>query len=525
MEYYQRHELKKINPESDEYAIILYLNDHLTEFANELGTDTKPREDILTKTKQLINEKYPNLKITMVKVMVGGMALTSIDLIGGNTSSAKAAGTTTPPHVSQTDSIYHQVSAGDTLWNISRKYNATVDNIKQANHLRSDVLSINQRLIIPKAIHTVAAGDYLTVLAKKYGTTVNAIKEANGLTTDETRIGQTLIIPTLIGGQAVETNTSVPSTPTQGTKYTVVPGDSLFSIAKRFGTSVDALKSSNQLSSDLLRVGQVLTIPTNGNPTAPPPPPAPALAPTNESTSYTVQAGDTLWGIARKHNISVDQLKQANQLSSNTIGVGQTLTIPSGTTRVEAPPAPAVNADIVNAQQKLQTLGYYAVPTMTGSYDDPTRQAVSGFQADYSLPVTGTVDAATRTAIDHAITKKALVNDATKYLGVPYKWGGTTPAGFDCSGFVHYMFNQHGVNMARNTSAGLYQTGTPVDRAKLQPGDLVFFAVNTTGTISHVGFYMGNNQFISATNSKGIAVYSINDSYWGKYYVGAKRVY
>lgn len=304
MEYFQRHELKK-SSENDEYSIIVYLNDQLTEFSEELGTETKPREDFLTKTKQLINEKYPNIKITMVKVMVGGMALTSIDLIGENSSSAKAAGTTTTPHVSQTDSIYHQVSAGDTLWNISRKYNATVDNIKQANHLRSDVLSINQRLIIPKAIHTVATGDYLTVLAKKYGTTVNAIKEANGLTTDETRIGQTLIIPTLIGGQAAETNTSVPSTPTQGTKYTVVSGDSLFAIAKRFGTSVDALKSSNQLSSDLLRVGQVLTIPTTGNTAPAAPAPSPQPPPTNENTSYTVQAGDTLWGIARKHSVSI----------------------------------------------------------------------------------------------------------------------------------------------------------------------------------------------------------------------------
>ncbi|MEH7440560.1 thiamine pyrophosphate-binding protein [Neobacillus drentensis] len=113
-------------------------------------------------------------------------------------------------------------------------------------------------------------------------------------------------------------------------------------------------------------------------------------------------------------------------------------------------------------------LGYFAVTTSTESYDAPTTEAIKKFQADYSLPSTGTVNEATKTAIDHAVVKKGLINDTEKYLGVKYVWGGTTPAVFDCSGFIYYMFNQHGVNMSRNTSAGLYTTGTPVDRAHLQ---------------------------------------------------------
>lgn len=253
----------------------------------------------------------------------------------------------------------------------------------------------------------------------------------------------------------------------------------------------------------------------------------PAPSTNKEVTSYTVVAGDSLSVIAKKFNVSVNQLKQANHLTSDIILVGQVLTIPGATqpNAAETPARVETNDNLTVVQKNLKELGYYAVPTMTGSYDATTTAAIKNFQADYGLNVTGKIDTATMTAIDHAIVKKALTEDATRYLGVPYKWGGTTPAGFDCSGFVYYMFNQHGVNMARNTSSGLAKMGIGISKSKLQPGDLVFFAVNNPNTISHVGFYMGNNQFIFATSSKGIAVASMNDSYWSKYYVGAKRVY
>src|SRR5690606_31469151 len=86
----------------------------------------------------------------------------------------------------------------------------------------------------------------------------------------------------------------------------------------------------------------------------------------------------------------------------------------------------------------------------------------------------------------------ALIKDSYNYIGVPYKWGGTTPAGFDCSGFVSFMFSQHGIDIPRVTSGDYYKMGTTVSKNSLQPGDLVFFAVNSPSTISHVGFYVGN---------------------------------
>ncbi|WP_075617247.1 C40 family peptidase [Paenisporosarcina indica] len=121
-----------------------------------------------------------------------------------------------------------------------------------------------------------------------------------------------------------------------------------------------------------------------------------------------------------------------------------------------------------------------------------------------------------------ASTGNEIVNYAKSLSGIAYKYGGSTPSGFDCSGFTSYVYKKFDVNLPR-TAASQYGAGTAVSKSNLQQGDLVFFN-NLGAGISHVGIYVGNSNFISATSSKGIATVSINDSYWGKYYVGAKRV-
>ncbi|GEN83046.1 hypothetical protein SLU01_13580 [Sporosarcina luteola] len=117
----------------------------------------------------------------------------------------------------------------------------------------------------------------------------------------------------------------------------------------------------------------------------------------------------------------------------------------------------------------------------------------------------------------------SIVETATSLKGIKYAYGGTTTAGFDCSGFVRYVFNQHDINLSR-TSSGMYASGTKVDKEDLKAGDLVFF--NTSGKgVSHVGIYVGDGSFAHASTSKGVRVDKLNDPYyWGKRYVGAKRV-
>lgn len=122
-----------------------------------------------------------------------------------------------------------------------------------------------------------------------------------------------------------------------------------------------------------------------------------------------------------------------------------------------------------------------------------------------------------------ASTSTSLVSSAKAQLGTPYRYGGVTSSGFDCSGYTQFVFNKEGISIPRTTGQQ-YATGKPVSKSNLETGDLVFF--NTSGRgVSHVGIYIGSSNFIHTSTSKGVMISSINDpAYWGKRYIGARRV-
>lgn len=116
-----------------------------------------------------------------------------------------------------------------------------------------------------------------------------------------------------------------------------------------------------------------------------------------------------------------------------------------------------------------------------------------------------------------------IVDTAKKYLGVPYKWGGASPSGFDCSGFAYYVLRSVGIPASR-TLVTMYSQGTPVEKSQLQPGDIVFFQNTYTTGLSHVGIYVGNGQFIHAPHSGTVVSYSdLYSDYYVNHYYGAVR--
>lgn len=117
----------------------------------------------------------------------------------------------------------------------------------------------------------------------------------------------------------------------------------------------------------------------------------------------------------------------------------------------------------------------------------------------------------------------ALVETALEYAGAPYRNGGADPSGFDCSGFVTYVFGQHGVQMPRQVR-DQFLVGARVDRARLRPGDLVFFTTVAPGA-SHVGIAISSDEFVHAPSTRGVVrVERIDTSYWSRRFVGARRV-
>lgn len=204
---------------------------------------------------------------------------------------------------------YYVVQKGDSLWSISSKLGVSVSDIKKINNLSSNNLSIGQVLIIPSKksddeeskadenIYVVKKGDSLWLIAKNYNTSIDEIKRLNNLSSNTLSIGQRLKIPNAITSNEIT--------------YTVKKGDSLWLIANRYDTTVNAIKDKNGLTSNNLSIGQILKIPSTTN-----------------YITYTVKKGDSLWLIAKNYNTSVNDIKKLNSLSSNNLSIGQKLIIP-----------------------------------------------------------------------------------------------------------------------------------------------------------------------------------------------------
>lgn len=246
--------------------------------------------------------------------------------------------------------------------------------------------------------------------------------------------------------------------------YKVQAGDTIWKIANANGVTIAELRDWNHLSSDYIYVNQTLNLV------------APQTKTHITGNTYTVKAGDTTSEIAKLTGVSVYHLSKQNKLRSNIIYVGQVLKIASN---------PAVTA---------------------------------------SLPVSNVVTTksiSTTVQTSNAIKVDELIREAKKHIGTPYVWGGITPAGFDCSGYLNYVFAKVNVTLPR-TVASIWHETTKV--ASPKEGDIVFFETYTSGP-SHAGIYLGNNKFIHASSSSGIMISDLTSTYWKSRYLGSKTAF
>ena len=180
-------------------------------------------------------------------------------------------------------------------------------------------------------------------------------------------------------------------------------------------------------------------------------------------------------------------------------------------------------------QMKLNIIGMRTAET--GNFSEDLEQMVKNFQRSKGLKVNGQIDDKTyQSIIDEAFAREgirgvspfAIIRTAAMYKGVPYSFGGSTPKGFDCSGYVQYVFKKNSAVLPRTADVQLLK-GIFVTQRSLRPGDLVFFTTYEPGA-SHVGIYAGNGKFWNATSSQGVTLSSLNDTYWHTRYFGGRRV-
>jgi LysM repeat protein len=381
----------------------------------------------------------------------------------------------------------YTVQKGDTLWLISKKYQTSVQDLKKINKLPSDIIRINQVLqvkavvkppvqtkvsadatTIPAStdsVYTVVTGDTLSGIASQYSISLSDLMKRNNLTTTVIFPGNQLKVaggnvaasPPVPTGDAAQTPPS--SQPVASTTdYIIKSGDTLGAIAYQFSCSVSDVKKLNNLSSDNIFTGQKLQVPAQAAPVNAPAQPADV----SSTTDYVVTNGDTLGIIAAQFGVNISSIKKLNNLSSDLIYVGQQLKIAG-----------------------------QAVPTTT----QPQQSNLAS----------------------------TVINEAKKLMGIPYVWGGSSNSGFDCSGFIYYVFNKAGFTTSRYNAEGFYSRSYYVDQP--QAGDLVFFQNTYKKGISHLGIYLGDNQFIHADENRGIAITTLSNPYFKAHFDGFKRFY
>ena len=278
--------------------------------------------------------------------------------------------------------------------------------------------------------------------------------------------------------------------------YTVRPGDTLYGISRSFGVSIEALKKANALEGDSIKPKQVLTIPTQrGKKTD-----EVARKSSNriskklsgETDSYVVQKGDSLYSISKKLGLSIEEIKKMNGLQASTLKIDQVLLLPKDESRLdEEPEELGDREEIAGASQTEGEKGESVASATLGKWSNPEE-------------------------------RNLFVRVVKTFLGVPYKLGGSSLRGIDCSAFVKKIYEIFNIELPRTTREQ-FSVGKKVEKDQLEEGDLVFF--KRRGNSAHVGIYIGDNQFVHASSyNRQVKIDYLDTPYYSKRFLRGVRV-
>jgi len=398
------------------------------------------------------------------------------------------------------------VKNGDSLTSIAGGFGISVTDLKNANGLSSDKVRIGMKLIIPDSQipmrvvrvspnlndisnYVVKKGDTLSIIASKYRVSIKDLKSANNLKSNEVEIGMKLIIPdSQIPMRVVRVSPNLNDI----NNYVVKKGDTLSMIASKYRVSVRELKSVNDMRDDKVKVGMRLIIP-NSNLSKNVESKTPVISDNNK---YVVKKGDSISSIAKRYGVSQVELKRANNIKGNTIESGQLLRVPS----------------MINVKDELVIEDIKVAKDDTHIKSLPEIETAKAIQSNES------------STYENGLTRDVIISIAKRFLGAPYKFGGNSLIrGLDCSAFVNKVFSFFNVDLPR-TAREMYKIGRNVTKGELSAGDLVFFRTYASYP-SHVGIYIGDSEFIHASSAaKRVRIDNMNQSYYRKRYIGAKRI-
>ncbi|HON05620.1 MAG TPA: LysM peptidoglycan-binding domain-containing protein [bacterium] len=405
---------------------------------------------------------------------------------------------------------YYIVMKGDTLSEISKKTDVPVEKLKEYNNISGNSIYPGQKIrIVPQEQKTAAVkksesktgsitsdtyivkkGDTLSLISKKTGISVDELKKINNLKNSKLLVGQKIALRNNDIPVSVETQQIIASTDNNQEKldenqdnvssnkiyinryHTIKKGETLSKIANKYGTTVSSIKRLNNMKSNTIHPGKTIIVAKIVKDVAPPivnPTPIVSVTP---KVYYRVKFGDSIESIAAKFGISVSALKESNLLSDGKIKLGQTLVIPEVANKSE--------------ETNLET----SISTQNDTYDTTKFLALK------------------------------VIENAMNFINTPYRYGGLSQNGIDCSGLVKKSYEAVGISIPR-TSREQAKKGEIIPISAMKPGDVIFFG--NKGVVNHVGIYIGDNKFVHASREFGkVVVADLNDKYYQNHLICAR---